>query len=408
MNSGLPIGLPNQPHFISAARGVLPTPFFPLVLSVYLFLSQPRSHAQDEEGFRYKLQNYVEEDGRIEVLSHYTLLDLDLPHSFHFSLTALADIITGATPTGVYDPERSGQPEYIEIDDRRNAAVFDLSRDWDDFRFSFQYAYSEEEDYRSNSLSIQSEVDLNEANTTLLFGLAYADDDVYAVTLDRKRRKETYDGILGLSQILGPRTLFRAHLGFGYGRGYLADPYKSIGKTEIIDIPGLPPFPQHVSFFENRPDERTRYTLRLALLHHFEALRGSFDASYRFFHDDAGIEAHTLEIAWRQKFGDRWVVSPFLRYYVQDEADYYLLSLDGSGIEPDNRRSGDAPYYSSDYRLSKLDAWTFGCKVAYFPFDSLSVDATYERYEMSGRDSRTPGEVYPHADTLTLGLHLHF
>ena len=43
---------------------------------------------------------------------------------------------------------------------------------------------------------------------------------------------------------------------------------------------------------------------------------------YRYFDDDWGISAHTLDFAWHQNVGERSALIPFLRYYTQDQADF--------------------------------------------------------------------------------------
>ncbi|MEM7386366.1 MAG: DUF3570 domain-containing protein, partial [Verrucomicrobiota bacterium] len=158
----------------------------------------------------------------------------------------------------------------------------------------------------------------------------------------------------------------------------------------------------------NRPGKRTRLIWRLGLLHHIEALRASIDASYRLFQDDAGTRAHTLAFEWNQKIGEKWVLSPFFRFYHQSQADYYHVTLDGTGIEPNDERTGRSPYFSSDYRVSAFDAYTYGIKLAYFPTDSIGIDLSYERYEMHGQDRVTPGAAYARANVFTIGVNYSF
>src|SRR5205085_1824543 len=63
---------------------------------------------------------------------------------------------------------------------------------------------------------------------------------------------------------------------------------------------------------------------------------------YRFYHDDWGIRAHTLEVAWQRSIGDRWSVRPALRYYTQTAADFYSPTVSA----PNPR------VHSSDQRLA--------------------------------------------------------
>lgn len=378
-----------------------------LVAVVSLFFSRP-ADAQEEDSLAYKFQFYDEEDDRIEVESHYVQLQVGLPHEFTFTAKALTNIITGATPTGLLDPADPDELGFTEIDDRRDAFVVSLGKTFGDHTFTFEYARSVEEDYISNGYALRSEHALNNQNTILTFGASYNDDLVTAETLPDDRRKETMDFVIGVSQLLDPKTILEATVTLGYSRGYLGDPYKSISQKQTFMIPDFPPFEQDVPYFENRPDERLRFVFRLGLLHYVEPLKGSVDAHYRFFRDDAGLEAHTLGIAWNQKIGDKLVITPYYRWYHQSEADYYGVNLDDAPFEPNDDRTGRAPFYSADYRLSNFDAHTFGIEVAWFPTDWLTIDAAYERYAMYGNDHVTRASAYPKANVFTIGARADF
>ena len=115
-----------------------------------------------------------------------------------------------------------------------------------------------------------------------------------------------------------------------------------------------------------------------------------------------------MEIQWFQRVGEKFVVRPLFRHYLQRASDFYRVSLDGSGITPPVQPDGSSPFYSADYRLSKLRTSTYGLKVTYFHSDVLSVDLAWDRYLMSGRDGLTSQLVYPDAKVLTLGFQYEF
>ncbi|MFT4640030.1 MAG: hypothetical protein ACI8T1_003355 [Verrucomicrobiales bacterium] len=381
----------------------------PLILSGYLLLARVTTFAEGENSLSYKFQIYSEDDGRMEIPSHAVSLETSLPYDITFSGEILTNIMTGASPTGLMDPNNPGEIQLSEVEDQRWAYIFSATKGLgENHSVTFEYAYSEEDDYISDGFALRSEHQFNAQNTTLQIGLAYNDDDNTAIPLQGARQKENIDLGLGLTQLLTPKTILQANFTFGYSRGYLGDPYKSISQRETFNIPGFPPFSEDIPYFENRPDERVRLVFRLGLLQYVEPLNGSINTSYRLFQDDAGIRAHTLAVEWNQKMGDTLVLSPYYRFYHQGQADYYYTNLDDVAITPNDDRTGRAPFYSADYRVSGFDAHTYGLKLVYRPTDWLSMDVGYERYVMQGNDSVTPGAAYPKAHVLNLGLSAHF
>ena len=403
LNQAVPIR-----NALAAMKTPLPRPCLVGILATYFLVVRP-TQGEGEDSVAYKFQLYSEDDGRMEIPSHYLLLETNLPHDLFFSAEVLTNIMTGSSPTGLLDPNNPGELEYAEVEDQRWAYIVSLKKTMGENAFTFEYARSEEDDYISNGFSIRTEHNFFEKNTTLQLGVSYTDDLVTAAPLDGDdRKKESLDLAVGITQLLSPKTILQANLTYGYASGYLSDPYKSISKRETFDIPGFPTFSENVPYFENRPDERARFVLRLGLVQYFESLNGSLNGSYRFFQDDRQLRAHTFLLEWNQKLGDKLVISPYYRFYHQDEADYYSVNLDHSDLVPNDDRTGQAPYFSSDYRLSNFDAHTYGLKVVYSHTDWLSLDAAYERYVMSGNDDSTPSAAYPKAHVLNLGITARF
>jgi hypothetical protein len=66
--------------------------------------------------------------------------------------------------------------------------------------------------------------------------------------------------------------------------------------------------------------------------------------------------------------------------------------------------NGTGPYYSSDFRLSAEDSTSFGLKATWKATERIHLDASCERYALSGRDGVTPRSAYPTANITTLGM----
>jgi hypothetical protein len=372
------------------------------VLSVaLLLLGMPRTSGAAETSVQYKFQHYQESDGRIRVDSHYAMTDVQIDAVTRLRARGVIDTITGATPTGAAAPVGSDQVPLATLEDERRAIVADVSRGFGEWTSRLEVAYSDEDDYLSRGYAATVVRELNEKNTQIQAGFSYIDD---AIRFGGTRPKLTHDYLIGVTQLLDRNTTLTVNLSHSRARGYLSDPYKLVEKT--IEI--LPGFPLDLTFPENRPAQRTKNILFTQLLHHFEGVRGTVDFSYRYLDDNQGLESDTVEVAWLQKFGGNWVVQPFFRYYAQNAADYYVYDLDNSPLVPVANPTPAGPFYSSDYRLSKFDAQTVGLKLIYAVDDKWSVDVSYERYDMHGRDGVTPQSAYATANVLTIGGKLWF
>jgi hypothetical protein len=214
--------------------------------------------------------------------------------------------------------------------------------------------------------------------------------------------------LLGVTQLLGPATVATCDLTLGYSSGYLSDPYKRVLFDNYPYFPGTDPANPNpfTGFPENRPDHKFRQVVFLSLNHNFEKLSGASEVSYRFYHDDFGILSHTVSLQWNQKAGKYLVVSPLFRFYTQTAADFYATHFPG---DPSDPLSFPLPrFYSSDYRLSALNSFTYGLSISARVHEHLSLELAYKRYEMYGTDGITSAGQYPKANVFSLGATLWF
>lgn len=367
------------------------------------------------ESQRYDLsyQLYQEDDDRIRVESWYLRGSADFGEIGSFRFQYLNDAISGASPTGALPG--GVQPYYAEIDDVREGILGAMAHQFGDHRVELELSYSEENDYISRGLALSDSIELNEKNTTLSFGVNLLDDTVKVPLLDDKA-KNSYDFFTGVSQIIDKNTVVSANLTLGYGEGYLNDPYKVVQRTDIEKIPdGLGGFidvPVVNLYRENRPDSRFRQVLQLEGRHYIEPAKGAVDAVLRLSNDDYGIFSQTLELEWRQEVGEKLQLVPFFRFYHQNDADFFVQSLDGLDVgTPSADPDGSGVNYSADYRLSSLNAISGGLRMNYRINDHFGLSAAYERYVMEGTGSasgQSQNEAYPSADIWTFGLNAEF
>lgn len=353
-----------------------------------------------EETVSLKFQDYREGGGRIAVRVHAAALEKNLGADTRFKAEGVVDAITGATPTGQPAPAGDDQVPLARLTERREAWNASLSHPFRRLTLSVGAGRSQESDYDSVGWSVNTVTDFNQKNTTLLAGLAGTADEVRVFFQQPWAGKRTRDAILGVTQLLDPRTSVTLNLTWGRQRGYLADPYKLVQKTVEI-VPGLS---LPLTFPENRPDVRDKRIALAAVNRAFPALAGALDASYRHQRDSYGVRAHTLDLAWFQHCGEKLILRPSYRFHAQSAARFYHYQLDRTALVPqDGPPRPHGPFYSSDYRLSALHSHTAGAKLIWDLHPSLQLDAAYERYAMRGTDGVTPRSAYCAADIVTMG-----
>jgi hypothetical protein len=161
--------------------------------------------------------------------------------------------------------------------------------------------------------------------------------------------KSVTDLGLGLTQVLGRRTVLSLNYTNSRVAGYQTDPYKIVS---VVD--GVTGAPAPVSgdptrdlyLYESRPDNRVKNAIAAELIRSLG--RDVVTLSYRYFDDDWGITSHTGELHYRLNFAKGRYFQPNVRWYHQTEADFYRRWLvEGEaprlrvGRLPPGRHDGD-------------------------------------------------------------------
>jgi len=367
------------------------------------------------EGFRSdnSYQVYDESGGRISVESWYFRSEINFTEDTSFRFQLLRDAISGASPTGAQPG--SLQPFLAELEDVRNGVLVALSQQIGDHRVELELSQSKESDYLSRGIALNDKWELNQKNTTITLGLNYISDLVQVIGIE-DQDKTSYDAFIGISQLLDKNTILSANFTVGYAEGYLNDPYKSIQRTDIFNLPvgGVPTdIPVDILYRENRPDSRLRGVIQLQATRYLPRFESALDAIYRVSQDDYGVFSQSLQIEWRQKVWGKVQLAPFFRYYQQTAADFFYNTLDEveDVTTPEAYPTGNGPHYSADYRLSALSSLSLGIKARCQLTENIAVALTYENYAMNGRgtaNERAPAAAYPTANIWTFGLTVQF
>ncbi|HEX6915620.1 MAG TPA: DUF3570 domain-containing protein [Chitinophagaceae bacterium] len=102
---------------------------------------------------------------------------------------------------------------------------------------------------------------------------------------------------------------------------------------------------------------------------------------YRYYSDNWGLKAHTAELEAPVKLSPFFSISPFYRFYWQDQADYFAPYR--------QHRPGDV-FYTSDYDLSRFSSHYFGSSFRWVPANGVfhigkwnSLELRYGHYMRS-------------------------
>jgi len=321
----------------------------------------------------------------------------------------------GATPTYV-TPANGKQWVHMMTSaspETRKQGDAHLTYQWDEASASLGGGVSSERDYDSHFINANASMDFNQKLTTVNAGMSFTDSDInservpgtegyvdYSAKIDPVSgrivaNRKDWSGLWGVSQVLNKNALLSG--GFSYTRstGYLSNPYKNVtflfkdpNQTHSV-YPDDVYVAELINALENRPGERNQFAWDLRYVQYIAPLDAALHVNYRLFNDDWGILAHTLEASWDQPLGHGWSVTPKIRYYSQDAADFYQPMFNFNQLKPKTAAGidyGKLPiqYFSSDHRLSGYGALSGGLSFSKVFAKGISFDAGVEYYTHSG------------------------
>jgi hypothetical protein len=238
------------------------------------------------------------------------------------------------------------------IEDTRTEVSVTTRYYYDRGNAGFNYTYSDEDDYESDAVSLDGSLNSTDGLTTYSAALSASSDDIDPTqgtvpTNTLKDDKDIRSAWVGVTRIVSKQAIVSFGLSYTYREGYLTDPYK---------------------FYDQRPDERKEWAASTGYRHYFIAPDAALHVDYRYFNDDWDVESHTVDVAWVQNLGSDTQLTPFVRYYSQEEAEFFSVVA-----------NTDDRYYADDYRLSAFGAFSVGLRLRQ-DFGNWSVNAAGERY----------------------------
>lgn len=326
-----------------------------------------------------------------------------------------------------FEPEKDNRITHIlstASPETRKQGDFKLSYEWDETAVSVGGGISVEDDYESRFGNLGLRRDLNQKQTTLNLDLSYTNSETNAV-LDHdtipyiekdnwyfdNTSVDKFDGgtrlvgtkqdwgvHAGVTQVLNKSAVVSADFNYTRSTGYMANPYK-VSQFFFVD-PAEFEFnefvsPERVAFLERRPEVRNQWGVGGRYVQFINPLNAALHFDYRFSADDWGIQAHTFEADWVQPLSFGWSVTPRIRYYSQDAADFYqpffvvkerreagtrIVDGEARTITTNNTPSA----FSSDQRLSGYGALSGGVTIAKQFAKGVTLETGFEYYTHQG------------------------
>ena len=210
----------------------------------------------------------------------------------------------------------------------------------------------------------------DDRNRTYAIGFGAAKDRINAVegvnapVLDQPR--ETYDYLLGITQVLDAASVVESSVTWSDGRGYFSDPYK---------------------LHDTRPNHRRIFAWLTHYNRYFAAPDATLRLGYRYLDDSFGDRSHMLEASWVQALPYGLTLTPTIRYLTQSGARFYRDPPFPQGFVPGQS-------YTADERLSAFGAVTLGVRLAKELPHRLTIDVAFNAYRQRG-DWRMDGHGSP-------------
>jgi hypothetical protein len=291
---------------------------------------------------------------RMSVRSPSLYALVPLSDSLTIEGTLVHDSMSGASP--LHHDTLSGASG-LGITDYRAAADAKLTKYFGSTSLAIGGAYSHERDFISGAASVEWRAWSDDRNRTFALGFGATSDRIDPVTgTVHHQRRETYDYLAGITQVLNAEEVVESSITWSDGRGYYTDPYK------LLDA---------------RPDHRRVFAWLTRYRRYVARVDGTLQLAYRFLDDSFGDRSHMVEASWVQPIPRGFTLTPTLRYYTQSAASFYHDPPFPQGAVPGRLYTGDA-------RLSAFGAVTLGLRVAKDFAHGVSADVELDFYRQRG------------------------
>ena len=245
--------------------------------------------------------------------------------------------------------------------DTRQEYVAAVSHTLGDWKVGAAYLSSIEQDYLSNSPSINVSKDFNRRNTSLALGYAHNFDRVNGRYMNNEKDKNVDNFSMSATQLLSPVSLVQLAYTLQNNRGFLGT-----GNRQIV-------LQNDLTYSEYLPSTRIRQAIGIRFAYWLKS-KTALHLAYRRYQDDWELNSNTLEFKAYQTINSQWQIRGELRYYNQSDA-FFIKDV----------YSGTEQYLSSASSLKAFSSHLYGLKIGYKPrlLPQTKFEIKYERYSQS-------------------------
>lgn len=161
-----------------------------------------------------------------------------------------------------------------------------------------------------------------------------------------QKSRNSFSGSLSYSQIINQKLQLMFIADLVYQNGYLGLPFNRV-YFQGATLPVI----------ENLPDTRMKIPLGIRA-NYFIGDKVILRSFYRYYHDDWGLSAHTIDLETPVKITPFLSVTPFYRYYTQSAVDYFAAYKVHTAADK---------YFTSNYDLSKFNSNFYGAGIRMSP-----------------------------------------
>lgn len=349
-----------------AMRGVL-------VLAMCLLMAPRAAVAVVLPEDRADVMYHYYDGGGTEVSGPALLLRKGFGEGVTASATYYADSVSGAS----IDVMTTASP-YKEKREERGVTLDFLHRNT---TMGLSYTTSDERDYLSSSVGVNVAHELFDGLSTVSLGYAIGHDQVGKVDTSLDEPVHRYHYKLGWSQIFTRSFLMNLEYEGVLEDGYLNSPYRAARVLGLL-VP------------EVYPRTRDSYAFALRAMKGLGSdgrLGSSLRLGYRYFWDTWDVRAHTIELGYQRRVGERWTLEPHYRYYRQTAASFYSDNF-----------ATNMNFMARDKELSTFNSHSIGIKAGYRVLDqrfglehaTLNVSHDYLRFSYDNFTDTRSGALY--------------
>ncbi len=319
-------------------------------------------------GFEVKLLKYNRKQRKVNVdvnlgIDYYTSASSDKINPYTISSASHEDLRIYPSITATVTDEKKG-----------NAVLGNLSysHESDYQSYGFAAGFSKKSRDKNSELTARVQLFFDQVKIILPVELRTATtgglpDAPNEYDYPHKHRN-TFSTALSFSRIVNQRFQLMWLLDLTWQEGFLGLPFHRIY------------FRDNSLLTEKLPSSRFKIPIAMRA-NYFLGNRIILRGLYRFYKDDWGLNAHTVDIETSFKLTPFFSITPFYRYYTQSAIDFFAAYM---------QHEKTAPYYSSNYDLSKFDSHFFGGGIRFAPPKGLFglkhwnlIEIRYGRYERS-------------------------